>query len=289
MTYNRIECGRLVLLLCALFVGLAGADPNNGSFELFDHNDFTGFFDPNGWHSENYVTVSQGFLPSEYPGSKGSWRMNPDETMAPFKGDYVLVLSTGDETVKDSTAWQEVTIQAGDKLTGVYFFGACDYQPFNDWAEIKLISINDPEAVPIMLAKADIKMLGDYGSFAGFQRFEYTFGAEQAGDYKLVLFITDERDSMLESYLVVDSLNICRYNETNPPPEYGDLNCDCTVNYEDMAKLSHDWGYDCNDQNMLNDPNCNCLIGSDIDGSGPVDFNDLRIMSENWLVGIKND
>jgi hypothetical protein len=289
MTYNRIESGRLVLLLCALLIGQAEADPMNGSFELFDYNDSTGFFDPNGWHTENYVTVSQGFLPSDYLGSKGSWRINPDKTMSAFKGNYLLVLSTGDSSITDSTAWQEVRIRAGDKLTGVYFFGACDYRPYNDWAEIKLVSINNPEADPIILAYADIEILGDYGSFAGLKRFEYTFGPEEAGDYKLVLFISDEMDSMLESYLVVDGLNICRYNETNPPPEHGDLNCDCTVNYEDMAKLSHDWGYDCNDQNTLIDPNCNCLIGSDIDGSGLVDFNDLRIMTENWLFGIKND
>jgi hypothetical protein len=293
MKYNRIESGRLFLLLGALLIGQAAADPFNGSFEIshpiYDSNLYLSLLDPNGWETTNYVTAAKGFRPADYPGTKGSWLIDTDVNMPAFKGDYLLVLSTGDDSIEYSEARQEVRIRAGDKIKGTYFFGACDYRPFNDWAEIKLVPRNNPNGNVIMLASAGVDMLGDYGSFAGLKKFEYTIGPEEGGDYDLVLFISDEIDTRLESYLVVDGINICRYNQTNPPADYGDLNCDCTVNYDDMLKLAHDWGLNCNDEATLDDPNCNCLIGSDIDGSGPVDFNDIRIMSENWLFGIKNN
>lgn len=301
MDFKRLQCGAVcVLLLSALCISSAFCDPNNGSFELFDYNETTSsrfnspINDPNGWHTENFVTVIPVF-PDNLPGSKSNWNMNTALGLHPFDGNSLLVLSTGDTSINYSKAWQSITINEGDKITGVYFFGACDYRPWSDWATIKLVSHNNP-SIEIPIVYTDIDLLGDYGSFGGWQRFEYIFKADEAGEYDLVLLVNDKNDYQLESYLAVDKIVICRNHPGNPPPEKGDLNCDCTVNFEDFTMFANDWQYDCNNPIMYNDdqsrpqyydPNCNCLLGTDVNGDGPVDFADVIILSENWLQGIK--
>jgi len=281
----------IVLILGILLVNQAVGDPNNGSFELYDYNETNSRNDPNGWHTENYVTVTQLFIPTPSEGSTSNWSINTAKGLAPFKGDSLLVLSSGDSSYNYSKAWQSVTINEGDKLTGVYFFGGCDYSPYTDWAMIKLVSQADPN-VEIEIVYTDIDLLGDYGSFGGWQKFDYTFGSNEVGDYNLVLCVSDVGDYRLESYMAVDGLILCRNQQNNPPPGKADFNCDCTVNFEDFTILANDWMYDCNNPIMYYDgsgrqqyydPNCNCLLGTDIDGDGPVDINDLQIMSGNWL------
>lgn len=283
---------------CVIGVCQAVGEPNNGSFELFDYNapktleysdrQYYNFpvYDPNGWHTENFVTVVNGFLPNLFAGVKSSWLIPLDVNFPAFKGEHLLVLSSGDTTITSSTAWQPISIAAGDKLTGVYFVGVCDYLSWDDWAEIKLVPLEHNSGLPvIILASADVETVGDYSSFTGWTKFEYTFSPQEAGDYNLILFVSDKDDKQLESYLLVDSIVLCKYNEQNPPPEKGDFNCDCTVDFQDFNRLARDWLYDCS--SLSYDPNCSCLLGTDIDDSGPVDFNDLRIFSENWLCGIK--
>ncbi|MCE5339857.1 MAG: hypothetical protein LLF92_01840 [Planctomycetaceae bacterium] len=277
----------MVVVLCALWVCQAVGEPNNGSFERFVHNESTGYNDPNDWSTLNVVTVVNGFWPDNFPGTKNRWLIDLDSNFRAFKGENLLVLSSGNSDIEYSKAWRQISISEGDKLIGVYFFGACDYLNYNDWAEIKLVPLYDSNLSTIMVAFADIALLGDYGSFEGWTKFEYTFSAAEAGDYNLVLFVSDKNDKQLESYLLVDSIVLCKYNEENPPPEKGDFNCDGTVDFSDFNRLANDWQYDCNSATY--DPNCSCLLGSDIDGSGPVDFNDLRIFSDNWLCGIREE
>jgi hypothetical protein len=274
-----------LFILCVFWVCQAAGEPNNGNFEKFLYNELTGYNEPNDWNTVNFVTVEKGFLPNLFAGAKSNWRIPLDVTFPAFKGENLLVLSSGDSSVGYGKAWQPISISEGDKLVGVYFFGACDYLNWNDWAEIKLEPRYDANLSTIMVEYTDIAMLGSYGSFTGWEKFEYTFSPEEAGDYNLVLLVCDRDDTQLESYLLVDNIVLCKYNEQNPPPEKGDFNCDCTVDFQDFARLAGDWLYNCNGENR--DPNYNCPLGTDIDGSGPVDFNDLRIFSENWLCGIK--
>jgi hypothetical protein len=288
MDSKKIASGQLVVLLCALLIGQAVGEPYNGSFELYEYNETTGFNDPNGWYTENYVTVSQGFIPDSFSGTKTNWRIDLAAALSPFKGNSLLVLSSGGNSLQYAQASQSVSIGEGDKITGVYFFGTCDYRPWNDWSEIKLVKKNDSNGSEILLAFADIELLGEnYGSFPGWKRFEHTFTASEVGDYNLVLFVSDKDDYQLESYLVVDGLLLSRYNEVNPPPEHADFTCDGTVDFKDFTILAKGWQHECS--NTAYDPNCNCLLGTDLDASGLIDFNDIRILSENWLCGIREE
>jgi len=303
MNVRKKLSGQLLLVLCAVWACQAAAEPANGSFELSDFNDATLFLDPVNWHTENYVTVAQGFIPNEFSGNKTNWRINPTVGLQAFNGDWVLVLSSGDNNVGYAKAWQRLTLGAGDKLMGVFFFGTCDYRPWNDWAEIKLEPI-DGNKPTIMVAFADIELLGEnFASLGGWTRFEYTLNEQQVGDYNLVMVVNDKDDQQLESYLVVDSLMVCRNLDANGPPAKGDFNCDCTVDNKDFAILANDWQYDCNHpimypdgENRPNyyDPNCHCLLGTDMTGvdvygQGLVDYQDLLIFIDNWLVGVREE
>ncbi|MEN6384890.1 MAG: hypothetical protein ABFD79_06795 [Phycisphaerales bacterium] len=273
-------------------------EPNNGSFELFDNNENTHLNDPNFWQTENYANVLSTFIPDPFPGAKSEWAIDIYSPFEPFDGNSFILLSSIDGGEVYSLASQKLTIGQGDKLQGVYFFGACDYRPFSDYAIIKLVSTDEIEPLPdVNIAYFDIDMLGNYGSFGGWKRFEHTFTAQEAGEYNLVLKVSDVGDSALNSYLAVDGLLLSRYNAKNPPPEKGDFNCDGTVDLEDFRIMAGDWGYDCNNPIYYNsnsgqriyDPNCNCLLGTDIDGSGPVDFNDMGIFFDNWLMGNRRE
>jgi hypothetical protein len=85
------------------------------------------------------------------------------------------------------------------------------------------------------------------------------------------------RDEVYPSYLAADYIRLCER------PEYGDINRDCRVDFRDLSWLASDWMQDCNDPNYLADPNNNCSYGTDIDNNGPVDANDLMLMSDYWL------
>jgi hypothetical protein len=259
--------------------------PINGGFELFDYNDIIDINTPTGWHCENYTAVVGNFIPHPEQGNTTNWKINLTEGLHPFEGNSFLVLSTGDWPQGSTYAkvWQNITVGAGDKLTGAYFFGTCDYWDFNDFAYIKLIPVpgGDPNYSDVNIVQVSLMSVGgDYSSLSGWKRFEYTFDADQAGTYELTLFVSDYRDNILDSYLAVDGLALC-----HNPPAKGDLNCDCIVNFVDFTILANDWWYNCNDQNVFNDPNRKCLLGTDLTGDGPVDTNDLRVMSEYWLQG----
>jgi hypothetical protein len=131
-----------ISLISVFLTILAQAEPNlyNGKFELFDANGGD-FNTPTGWQHKNYTAVISNFIPYR------PWLL-PEEGLVPFEGDYFVMLSTGDMYDTDpnyAQIWQTITVDAGDKLTGVYFFGTYDYMDFNDFAEIKLVpSANDP-------------------------------------------------------------------------------------------------------------------------------------------------
>ncbi|HBG28448.1 MAG: hypothetical protein A2Y10_10885 [Planctomycetes bacterium GWF2_41_51] len=243
---------------------------------------------PTSWYFENYVEVVGNFFPHPASGYYTGWKFNEATGLYPFEGESFIVLSTGDwpESSSYSKIWQTITVGEGETLTGVYFFGTCDYWDYNDFSYIKLIPLRDDlEHEEIIIAQESLKSVGgDYTSLGGWKRFAYTFDASEAGKYQLTIFVSDYRDNAWDSYLAVDAIKLC-----HNPPENGELNCDCTVNFEDFAIMVSDWLYDCNDPIFYNDPNTNCLLGTDLSGNGLVELNDLRIIAENWLLGIKEE
>lgn len=274
-------------------------EPNNGRFELFDVNGpygTYGFNTPTGWYCDaNYAAVVDKLTPRDY-----RWKLQTD--LLPFDGNHFLLLSTGTENIlryepNNAKIWQTISVNAGDKLTGVYFFGTRDYSSFLDWGEIKLTPLADSNLHELSIVYVTVEDVGsfgsnDAGSMSGWKRFEYTFNADEAGIYKLTIRACDYHDAVYDTFFAVDGLVLC-----HNPAQAGDFSCDCTVNFEDFAFLAADWLCNCkdpnifndpqSDPNLYNDPNSNCLLGTDLSNDGPVDANDLMILSENWLEGIK--
>lgn len=290
--------GLFILVLCTLILP-AYAEPNNGGFELFDYNDILGFNIPTGWiHDANYAAVVDYLAPRQT-----QWKLKTN--LLPFEGDHFLLLSTGKEDIlrvepNSAKIYQTITVETGDKLTGVYFFGTRDYiinyPLYNDWAEITLIHPTDPN-LDKLIVYVTVKEMGSYGtgdsgSMSGWKRFEHTFEPNDAGTYDLTIRACDYSDSVYDTFFAVDNLILCKN-----PPQASDISCDCTVNFDDFTYIAADWLFNCKDPNVLNDPisdpnfyndpNSNCLLGTDLNNDGPVDIKDLAILSENWLQGTK--
>jgi hypothetical protein len=264
----------------------AGPDPCNGRFEFFDPN--SDFNTPTDWQHANYTAVVNHFIPHPVPrqGETTNWKIDPEVGLSPFEGDYFLVLSNGDMPGEPSYAkvWQTIAVEAGNKLTGAYFFGTCDYLPYNDFADIRLIPLpDDSNLSEISIVYISVEDVCNYGSLSGWTRFEKTFTADEAGTYDLIIRVSDYgEDIYWDSYFAVDGLVLCRY-----PSGVGDFTCDCTVNFQDFTLFAADWLRDCSDPLVYNDPNTNCRLGTNLSGSSPVDIDDLWIMSEHWLEGTK--
>ena len=281
MNYKHLQ---FILILC--IVVPVCAQIYNGDFEgeveLIEQND-PGVYDfnaPIGWERENYTAVVERFVPN---GRSTYWLIDPNTELYPFDGNFYLLLSTGDyrpepgEDMKTKVS-QIITVSAGQTIKGVYFFGTCDYLHWDDTAEIVMLSENDTNDVN--LVQVSVADVGDYSSAIGWQKFEYIFAADQAGTYELNISIWDVDDGVLNSYFAVDSLILC-----DSAIGAADIDMDCTVNFKDFTLLANDWLQDCSDPNYLEDPNNNCWYGTDIDDNGPVDANDLYMMSQFWLDG----
>jgi hypothetical protein len=295
MSYGKFQ---FACICYTLLISCAMAAPNNGGFELFDYNSTIGINTPAGWNTDNnYTAVVNHLTPRD-----SRWKLKKD--LLPFNGNSFLLLGTGKENVlrkepNQANVWQTITVNAGDKLTGVFFFGTLDYYPYLDWAEIKLgqsplVNLNLSSLMLVHVTAGNVGSFDQYdaGSMSGWKRFEHTFTPEEAGTYTLIIRVCDYGDSEYDSFFAVDSFVLCRN-----PAQAGDFSCDCTVNFEDFVYLANDWLCNCKDPNVhndpqsdpnyYNDPNSNCLLGTDLTGNGPVNTNDFRIMSEHWLEGIK--
>ena len=181
----------------------------------------------------------------------------------PKDGEYFAVLESfayiGEPDCTQLT--QIIDVNAGECLTGSYFFDANDYLPFNDIATIKLMPIaGDPcsGSAEILLAQKSISdpRIQDYGSMLDWQTFSHTFDSNDAGRYQLVLMIENGGDHLLPSFLLVDGFKIAP-GVPEPICNYviaGDLTDDCKVNFADFAILAENWLLDC--ELTPNDPAC---------------------------------
>jgi hypothetical protein len=297
MKYKYVQFEEVFIILM-LFTPLVFAEPNsiiNGSFEHYDVNTVLEFNTPAGWNIDGHYTAIVDHLTPRSP----RWKLKTN--LLPFDGNYFLLLSTGTENKlprdpNQANVWQTITVNAGDKLTGVYFFGTLDYNTFNDWAEIKLVPMDSNLSI-LMLVSVNVLKVGSWypnetGSMSGWKRFEHTFTSGEAGIYTLIIRVCDYKDYLVDSFFAVDSLVLC-----HNPAQTGDFSCDCTVNFDDFVYFAHDWRCNCknpkvhndyqSDPNYYNDPNSYCLLGTDLNNDGMVDINDLQILSEHWLEGIK--
>jgi hypothetical protein len=250
-------------------------DFNNPSFELYyDVNESPDFNAPTNWERTNYTSVVSRF---NYRGT--NWRLDPNIGLIPYEGNYFVLLSSVNGGGFYSEIRQEITINADDRLTGAYFFGTDDYRPYDDWAVIQLVMPDTNDVVGPNIVDVNVADVQSYGSMRGWKRFDYVFDANQAGTYDLKIAVFDKSDTILASYFAVDGLLICPNS-----PVFGDINADCDINFLDFAMLANDWMCDCNDSSIFNDPNHNCVHGTDFDESNFVDFDDLQVIIDNWLL-----
>lgn len=274
------KCLQFILIFC-ITVPVC-AQIYNGDFELIDPNSPLGFNTPLGWEHENYANVTSNFVPKPEKGTTSNWQIDVQKGLNPFGGEFFVVLSTGDIAAplpdpQYAQIKQRIDVSPGQRVAGVYFFGTCDYIPYEDFATIKLVPTPDSGLRDIILMSISVGDVNSYGSMNNWDFFEYTFGETEAGIYELVLTVSDLGDAIFKSYLAVDNITLCY------APGYGDLNRDCRVDMLDFTLFANDWLSDCSEPNYLADPNNNCWYGTDIDNNGPVDANDLYLMSRFWL------
>jgi hypothetical protein len=131
-------------------------------------------------------------------------------TLLPFEGQNFVLLKSGGGTpdTNHGQLSQQITVEAGQTLSGVFFFAAGDYIPFNDTATIRLVPELDSGLVEIMVAQKTVADVGDYGAMQNWEVFTHTFTELEAGNYTLVLKVSDLRDDILSSYLCVDDVTI---------------------------------------------------------------------------------
>jgi hypothetical protein len=259
--------------------GYIEAEIYNGSFEYADPNNSSGYSPPTGWNSFNYTNVVNRLDIELISGDSQNWNPNIVENgLEPVDGDHLVLLSTGDvrpDEVNMAKLTQNIRVRPGEQISGVYFFGTCDYLPWDDYAEIILIADPNTMSEPndIILAKTSISILGegDYASMGGWEHFEYTFPEQKAGKYELVLSVYDEGDLILNSYLAVDNIRLCK------SPREGDINSDCEVDLSDFCFLASDWLKDCSD------PNDSCHSDTDLNNNNYVNIEDLNLLINDWL------
>ena len=287
----------------------------NESFEIPDPNVTEWFIGPLYWtrakdniYHDCYAGLHSQFLPSpQYDRNENMVHWN---IPAPFDGSKFVVLSTGDlgfesdQNITHGTITQRVTFQAGQRISGAYFFGTCDFLQYNDYGKIFLIPEDPNMGLPseITLAYCDVQTVGDYQSTIEWKPFFYDFTEQTAGTYDLICTVEDVEDTIYKSYLAIDGLQVC-----SPLYDYGDLNKDCYVDLQDLSIMSRAWLSFCPDPNAIDndpntipvrpgpplppgffdpndmpDPNCPCEL-ADINKDWWVDPNDAIRMADHWL------
>lgn len=278
--YSRSLTCFLVSIVLIWLVGSGGADIFNGGFELSDPVNSFGVKPPTGWKSNNYTNTVSRLEMDLINWRVFNWNSNiVANGLDPYEGGYLVLLSTGNvepDRIRYAKLSQEITIQKGERISGVFFFGACDYLPFDDYAEIRLMP--DPNTMPdpnniITLVSISITTLGmgDYASTDGWEYFEYVFSQQEAGKYTLVIGVYDDIDLIYNSYLAVDALSLCQ------APDNGDVNNDCDVDLQDFSLLASDWLKDCAD------PNESCHPNTELSGDDIIDFGDLDLFLNYWM------
>lgn len=278
------------VLIIHVFCSVSQCQLLNDSFEIPDPNRATAWFmPPRHWewsntpNNLNYVGQHKRYVPQPEEGQAVAWSI-PE----PVEGTYFVLLSTGDAEglrssfkTEYSSIEQPISVCPGDMLSGYYFFGTCDYMPYNDTGTVKLTPIDPNDGLrPIVLVSESVASLGNYQSTDGWQYFRIQFNADSCGDYILHCEVRDYMDRVFKSYLALDNFRICR-----GIPSRADLNLDCLTDYHDFDILSQGWLADCSDPNVLSDPNipCHILIPDPNIPDKVIQIDSLLPLSEHWL------
>jgi hypothetical protein len=235
----------------------------NGGFEADPNVPLYWQADPNGYPPE-ILTV---FSAQDY-GSR-----NSNVVLTPYEGKQFLLIQSGENYGEPyyGQLTQSISLNAGQEITGAYFFATSDYVPWYDWGEITLIP-EDPcsNLAQINLVHVSVSDVGDFNSMPGWATFSHIIEPNEAGTYNLVLFVSNYGDHNLASFFAVDGLRIICNNFAQ-----GDINGDCKVDLYDFALLAAQWMNICDHISWCNN--------TDINHTGAVDFADLSIMAANWL------
>ena len=236
---------------------------------------------------------------------QANYRVSIDVLTGEFdSGNDAFMVTLGDETYNmtayaNTTITQLFTPTSGNTLT----------ISWNNEGTINIdnVSVRCSDQCPVDEFEIILEALGEepndipaYGSTDGWVEFEYVIDEpNKAGPYFLQCEVVDYRDTILNTYLAVDGLRICRGGKP-----ISDLNNDCDVNLFDYSILSEAWLSFCPDifdpnimdSNDIADDNIPCEL-ADIDNSWfvepvePNDLmfvsvgpNDLMIMSNEWLL-----
>ncbi|HDS83733.1 MAG TPA: hypothetical protein ENN97_00825 [Phycisphaerales bacterium] len=279
-----------VALLSVSFCAVSEGQLLNSSFEIPDPNRATPWFTPPmywQWDDTpgnlNYVGLHRQFTPRPEQRQPVYWSIP-----SPVEGDYFVVLSTGDAQGMDSAGKtlysrieQLISICPGDMISGYYFFGTCDYLPYDDTGRILLEPVDPNDGLrPVILAEISTEDVGNYGSTHGWQYFHHRFDGPQCGQYVLSCEVRDYLDKIYKSYLALDNFRLCRN-----VPKFGDFNTDCAIDYHDFDIMAQAWLADCNDPNVVADPNipCELLITDPNHIDGFITIDHLMLLSEHWL------
>ncbi len=277
------------MILCG-FCAASQEQLLNPGFEIADPSRATFWFTPplnwdwcNTPNNMNYVGLHTSFVPQPEQGQVVTWSI-PESV----EGQYFVLLSTGDAEglrssfkTERSSIEQIITFMPGDIISGHYYFGTCDYMPYDDTGSIKLIPVDHNDGLySIVLASESVSGLGNYQSTDGWQYFRHQFNESTSGDYLLYCEVRDHLDRVFKSYLALDNFRICR-----GIPMLADLNFDCVVDYYDLNILSQAWLADCSDPNVISDPNipCHLVIPDPNMPNKTIDIDHLLPFSENWL------
>jgi hypothetical protein len=204
---------------------------------------------------------------------------NTEVNLPPFDDQYFLLLKSDDRRhpqTNFSQISQKITVHAGQRISGVYFFSTGDYIPYDDTATIKLIPdpcSNSVGLTEILLAKKSVADVNSYQCMSGWETFTHDFNDANAGTYTLTLRVADAIDNIYTSRLAVDALKIeCIYVLA------GDINSDCIVNFLDFALLANQWLGECTPEQPcsanINEPTPDNIV----------DFADLAVLAEHWLI-----
>jgi len=233
------------VIISFLFCGAVISQVLNPSFEYYTVD--ANMNRPNDWQCEYYVSVHEEFTPYPEHGQddRGEMQWRIDYPLLPYDGNHFVLLSTGDigldkpdnpDNPEYSVMFQQVSFLAGEKLSGRYFFGTCDYVDsgwFNDWATITLVAEPNSGLPDIELVDIDIAEVGSYSSTDGWQYFEHIFDVNDQGTYQLQFFVSDYADIIYKSYLAVDGLRLYTPCFPSNHPDFnewlvvGEPNCWC--------------------------------------------------------------
>lgn len=128
-------------------------------------------------------------------------------TLSPAEGNSFAVLASGgrSQELNYTTISQNISLNAGNTISGMFFFATKDYDEFNDEGYVKLIPLQTGLS-EILLIRMDVATVGNRSATDGWVPFSYTLEAGEAGSYGLVCNVHDLLDYIEPSYVAVDGL-----------------------------------------------------------------------------------